>query len=240
MVCSATNILVSDGYVARQAAPSDLNSFKLTEAGEQRLLQEQLEVPQEEMLVIDYDGTRRVPVRLSGTSVLRASELKAIGAVEIRPYPAEPPDVSELQSPEVTRVIRRQGGEDFRRTVLERQRVVRRSSESREAVALVFAADKGDEVQIAFAIDGKLSDAYERAFAERGRTSQNGLHQSLGRRRREKEARTLCWARHPCRLPGSLGNDSGADCRGRSGGGSAIDLSKPRSEVAETTLRSAL
>ena len=69
---------------------------------------------------------------------------------------------------QVTRVIRRQGGEDFRRTVLALKRVVRRSNVFREAVALVFAADKGDEVQIAFAIDGKLSDAYERAFAERG------------------------------------------------------------------------
>ncbi len=121
-----------------------------------------------------------MPVRLSGTSVLRASELKAIGAVEIRPYPAEPPDVSELQSPEVTRVIRRQGGEDFRRTVLALKRVVRRSNVFREAVALVFAADKGDEVQIAFAIDGKLSDAYERAFAERGGPRKMGFIKALG------------------------------------------------------------
>ena len=69
VVCSATNILVSEGYVARQAAPADLQSFRLTEAGEVRLLQERLEVPQEEMLVIDYDGIRRTPVRLAGTSV---------------------------------------------------------------------------------------------------------------------------------------------------------------------------
>ena len=72
---------------------------------------------------------------------MRASELKANGAVEIRPYPAEPPGVSELQIPEVTRVIRRQSGEDFRRTVLALKRIVRRYNVFREAVALVFSAD---------------------------------------------------------------------------------------------------
>ena len=187
VICSAINILVSDGYVARQAAPTDLQSFRLTEAGEARLLQERLEVPQEEMLVIDYDGIRRAPVRLAGASVVRASELKTNGAVEIRPYPAEQPGVSELQIPDVTRVIRRQGGEDFRRTVLALKRIVRRNNVFREAVALVFAAEKGDEVQIAFGIDGKLSEVHERAFAEHGGPRKMGLAQSSGRKRREKE-----------------------------------------------------
>jgi hypothetical protein len=179
VVCSATNILVFEGYVARQAGPADLHSFRLTESGEVRLLQERLEVPQEEMLVVDYDGIRRVPVRLAGTSVVRASELKSSGAIEIRPYPAEPPGVAELQIPEVTRVIRRQGGEDFRRTVLALKRIVRRNNMFREAVALVFAAEKGDEVQIAFAIDGKLSVAHERSFAEHSGPRKMGFVKAL-------------------------------------------------------------
>lgn len=176
----AVNTLVSDGFVARQASPADLQSFGLTEAGEVRLLQERLEVPQEEMLVIDYDGIRRAPVRLAGTNVVRASELRKSGAVEIRPYPADPPEILELKIPDVTRVIRRQSGEDFRRTVLALKRIVRRSNVFREAVALVFAAEKGDEIQIAFAIDGKLSEVHERAFAENGGPRKMGFVKAVG------------------------------------------------------------
>ena len=179
VVIAAINILVSDGYVVRQAEHADLLSFRLTEAGEARLEQERLEVPQEEMLVIDYDGIRRTPIRLAGTSVLRASELKAAGAIEVRPYPAEPPGMAELQIPDVTRVIRRQGGEDFRRTVLALKRIVRRTNVFREAVALVFAADRGDEVQVAFAIDGKISEVHERTFAENGGPRKMGFVKAL-------------------------------------------------------------
>lgn len=188
----AIDTLVSDGYVARQAASSDLQSFRLTEAGEIRLLQERLEVVQEEMLVIDYDGIRRAPIRIAGTSVLRASELRTDGAIEIRPYPAEPPTIGELQIPDVTRVIRRQGSEDFRRTVLALKRIVRRNNVFREAVALVFAADQGNEVQVAFAIDGKLSEAHERAFAEHGGPRKMGFLKALSESDARKRLEKVC------------------------------------------------
>lgn len=175
VIKASIDLLVAEGYVARQALPSDLHSFKLTEAGEARLGMEREEIPQEEMLVIDYDAIRRTPIRLAGENVVRASELKSDGAVEIRPYPAEPPVVSQLSIPEVAKVIRRQGGEDFRRNVLALKRIVRRNNVFREAVALVFVAEKGSELQIAFAIDGKLSEPHERAFAENGGPKKMGL-----------------------------------------------------------------
>ncbi len=179
VVQAATNMLVADGLVARQAAPPDRESFRLTDTGQVRLEQEQVEELKEEMLVIDYDGIRRMPIRLAGANVLRASELRGHGAVEIRPYPADAPPIAELSIPDVTRVIRRQGGEDFRRTVLALKRIVRRNNVYRDAVALVFASDRGSEVQVAFAIDGKLSDAHERAFAEHGGPRKMGFVKTL-------------------------------------------------------------
>jgi DNA-binding MarR family transcriptional regulator len=191
-VQASTNMLVADSFVARQAAPPDRERFRLTDAGQARLEQEQVEELKEEMLVIDYDGIRRLPIRLAGANVLRASELRDQGAVEIRPYPADAPPIAELAIPDVTRVIRRQGGEDFRRTVLALKRIVRRNNVYREAVALVFAADRGSEVQVAFAIDGKLSDLHERAFAEHGGPRKMGFVKALAegdaRRRIEKFA----------------------------------------------------
>lgn len=180
IVRAAVDALVLDGFVARTSLVADLSTFALTPLGEERLESEAEEVVQEEMIVIDYDGVRRLPVRLAGENVMRAADLKVFGAVEIRPYPADPPAIAELAIPEVSRVIRRQGGEDFRRTLLALKRIVRRNNVFREAVALVYAADRGDEIQVAFAIDGKVSESHERAFAENGGPRKMGFVRMLG------------------------------------------------------------
>ncbi|RYG65912.1 hypothetical protein EON77_17995, partial [bacterium] len=187
VVRAAVDVLVDGGFVARTGLIGRRSSFALTGAGEDRLAREAQEIVQEEMLVIDYDAIRRMPIRLAGENVVKAAELKAFGAVEIRPYPADPPAVSELAIPDVRRAVRRQSGDSFRRTVLGLKRVVRRNNVFREAVALVFAADRGDEVQVAFAIDGKLSETHERAFAENGGPRKMGFVRSIaegGDRRR--------------------------------------------------------
>jgi hypothetical protein len=140
VIRGAMNGLISDGYVVRQPGGGDDDAFRLTEPGHVRLGFERDEVPQEEMLVIDYDGIRRAPLRLTGESVVRASELHTDGAVQIRPYPAEAPAIDELAIPDVRKVIRRQRGEDFRRTVLALKRIVRKNNVFREAVALCLLA----------------------------------------------------------------------------------------------------
>jgi hypothetical protein len=178
-VVGAMNVLISDGYVARQPSSDGPDIFHLTEAGELRLGSDRLEMPQEEMIVVDYDGIRRVPLRLTGESVVRPTQLQGTGAVQIRPYPAEPPGVDDLAIPDISKVIRRRRNEDFRRTVLSLKRVVRRNSLFREGVALVYAAEKSDEVQVAFVIDGKLADAYELAFAQHGGPRKMGFVRAI-------------------------------------------------------------
>jgi hypothetical protein len=180
VVMGAVNVLVSEGYVTRQPSDDASYSFGLTDAGLERLGKDREEVPQEEMIVIDYDAIRRVPVRLTGQSVVRAAELHGVGAVQIRPYPAEPPSVDELSVSDVSTVIRRQDGESFRRTLLAVKRIIRRNNLFREAVVLVFASDKSEEVQVAFAIDGRLWENYERAFVEHGGPRKMGFIRAVG------------------------------------------------------------
>lgn len=179
VVVGGMNVLISDGYVARQPNGDGADSFHLTEAGEIRLKSDRLEIPQEEMIVVDFDGIRRIPLRLTGENVVRPAQLQGTGAVQIRPYPAEPPGVDDLAIPDISKVVRRQRSEDFRRTVLSLKRVVRRNSLFREGVALVYAADKSDEVQVAFVIDDKLSDAYELAFAQHGGPRKMGFVRAI-------------------------------------------------------------
>ncbi len=180
IVAAATDVSMSDGYVSRNVAYSKSETFSLTDAGRARLAKARLEIPQEEMLVIDYDGIRRVPVRVAGASVLRLSEMRATGAIEIRPYPATLPTVKDLMIPEVTRVIRRQDSEEFRRSVLALKRIVRRGHVYKEAVGLVFVDNRTKEVQVSFAIEGKLSEAHERAFAENEGPRKMGFVRSVG------------------------------------------------------------
>ena len=73
VVAGAINALVSDGYVARSPNVGSEAAFRLTDAGDLRLAHEREEVPQEEMLVIDYDATNRryyQPINLNSASAL--------------------------------------------------------------------------------------------------------------------------------------------------------------------------
>ena len=121
-----------------------------------------------------------MPLRLTGESVVRAFELNSSGAIQIRPYPADTPAIEELGLLDVTKVIRRQAGDDFKRTVLALKRVARRNNVFREAVALVYAAEQSDEIQVAFAIDDKLSEPHERAFAQNAGPRKMGFVKSVG------------------------------------------------------------
>tara|TARA_B100001179_G_scaffold2673_1_gene1860 strand:+ start:3741 stop:5210 length:1470 start_codon:yes stop_codon:yes gene_type:complete len=191
MVSFAIDALVVDGLVSRTAIIDSRSVFGLTPSGEERLIEEEREVIQEEMIVVDYDAMRRKPVRLAGENVVRAAELRDFGAIEIRPYPIEPPPIGELAIPEVSRVIRRRDGQDYHRNILALKRVVRRNNVFREAVCLVYASDRGNEIQVSFAIDGRISESHERAFAENGGPKKMGFIKAVGRKNAQASLQRL-------------------------------------------------
>lgn len=179
VVEGAVSALIDAGYATFQAAADGERAIALTEAGEFRLKDLVEEKPQDDTLVIDYDAILRAPIRLPAETVMRASDLKGYGAIEIRPYPAEAPPVRELSIPDVAKVVRRPGGDNFRRTVLALKRIERRANFFREAVALVYASDKGDEVQIAFVLGENVSDAHERMYALNGGPKKMGFVKAI-------------------------------------------------------------
>lgn len=179
VVDASAGALIDAGYATFIAGAGADRSIALTEVGEVRLKDAVEELPQDETLVIDYDAILRAPMRLPAESVVRAADLRGYGAVEIRPYPVEPPLISELSIPDVVKVVRRHGGDDFRRNVLALKRISRRANFFREAVALVYAADKGDQIQIAFVIGDKASDAHERLYASNGGPRKMGFVKSI-------------------------------------------------------------
>lgn len=176
---ASASALIDAGYATFVASADTDRSIRLTEVGEARLKDSIEENPQDETIGIDYDAILRVPVRLPADAVVRPADLRGYGAVEIRPYPADVPTIDELSILEVAKVVRRQRGDEFRRTILDLKRIGRRSNFFLEAVTLVYAADKGEEVQVAFAVGGQISGAHERAYASNGGPKKMGFVKSV-------------------------------------------------------------
>lgn len=154
-----------------------LKRYEVTEFGLEKM-REGERTPRDEPLVFDYDGIRRHPVALGSESVRRPKELSEEGVIQIRPYPADTPDVSELPLMGVARVVRRRSGKEFERGILALRRIARRESLFRPAVGLLYQSRTTDEVQIGFVIGDQLAQDYEIEFAKHGGAKKPGLIRS--------------------------------------------------------------
>ncbi|QRM35135.1 hypothetical protein [Microvirga sp. VF16] len=183
VVLDALNLLAYDGCVAVVQPVGDENGdascdqYEVTDLGLERLLQGE-RTPQDEILVFDYDGTRRRPIKLGAESVRRPKELSERGAIQIRPYPADPPDASQLPLNEIGRAVRRLSGKEFSRGVLAVRRIVRRDNLFRPAIGLVFRNRATEEVQIGFVLGDQLAEDYEIEFSRHGGAKKPGLVRS--------------------------------------------------------------
>lgn len=159
-----------------EIAPSQ-KRYEVTDTGLEKM-REGERAPRDEPLVFDYDGIRRRPVALGTESVRRSRELAEDGSLQIRPYPADAPDVSELSSASVARVVRRRSGKEFERGILAFRRIARRQNLFRPAVGLLYQSRTTDEVQIAFVLGDQLAQDYEIEFAKHGGAKKPGLVRS--------------------------------------------------------------
>jgi hypothetical protein len=111
------------------------------------------------------------------TELLQPKEIRERGLLEIPSFPARKPMVSDLKLPEVEQLIRSSGAVgDQRRDLLAIRGIERATRLFREAVALVYAPDYGNEVQVSFATDTRLLEDHERAFAMAGGLKRMGIN----------------------------------------------------------------
>lgn len=157
---------VASAPIEEQFAPTEYGVEKMR-LGEQ--------VPRDEPLVFDFDGIRRRPIMLGSESIRRPRELSDLGAIQIRPYPVDAPDASDLQPASVARVVRRKTGKEFERTVLLVRRIARRETYFRMAVAVVYRSRTTDEIQIGFVLGDQIAEDYEIEFAKHGGPKKPGF-----------------------------------------------------------------
>jgi hypothetical protein len=151
----------------------------LTPYGQRLLEAESEHQPQEEMILFDFDGIRRIPIWLGNESVLTPMDIAASGGIQIRPYPARPPEIQELRLSDVGKVIRRQAAAESTRDILAINSFVRRRNVFREGVALIFQSRKTEQVQVGFVVGGQLSTDYEVQFAEHGGPHKMGIARQM-------------------------------------------------------------
>ncbi|MBM3238841.1 hypothetical protein FJZ31_21330 [Candidatus Poribacteria bacterium] len=145
---------------------SQMQVLQLTPKGIRTLEALELVVPEEKTFSIEFDGLLRKPSSYGRTKLCRPREIREQGIMEIAPSAAKLPEVNDLKIQDVDKIIRQTTERiELKRDLIKLKRIERRERLFLPALALGYKSiDDGDDVQIAFAIDGKLSNEHEEAF----------------------------------------------------------------------------
>jgi hypothetical protein len=142
-------------------------NLRLTRKSERTLAGERLVRPREQSLVFRYDGLTRRPIRMDDLRLWEPRDLKERGIREIRAFPPRRPKPEEIRGDELQAVLRSPAQiAESATQILQVKTISRAYANFIPALALIFRRASGSEVQVAFAIDGRLSQDHERAFAE--------------------------------------------------------------------------
>ncbi len=155
--------------------------YVLLERGVDVLAKARESSPQDETLVFLWDRLLSKPVRLAPDQVLSPALIDSRRVVEIRPYPAEGPEVGELPMPDVLQVLAAQAGgrQALGRDLLRFKRIVRRVRLFRPGVALVLKQTRSRNVLIEFIVDDARNPELTRVFAERGGPKKMGFLKAI-------------------------------------------------------------
>lgn len=165
---TVVDLLGSDDLFLSRTGEAETTTLALTPKGRRTLETAVAIVPQETLIEIHYDALLQSP-EPPLDQYLMPIELKDLGIREIPPARTRPPDLGRLQPQfhQIDAVIRALGARRAaKRDLLALRAVESRKRIFRTAIALVYRAEDNSNVQVAFAIDGKLSERHQEAFAQ--------------------------------------------------------------------------
>jgi hypothetical protein len=171
-----TGLIMSDD-VSLSGTPGNIQqALRLTQKGKHTLEEAEVTIPEERTFQIHFDGLLRHPSLLN--EVLYAPrEVRDNGWLEIPAIPSTPPQLQDLKIQDVEQIIRqigRRAGEN-KRDILSIKSIEGRKRLFRQGVILKYKIKDDANTQIAFAIDGRLVEEYEKAFALGGGPKRTGL-----------------------------------------------------------------
>lgn len=151
---------------------SQLQEWALTQRGQRTLRDMKKIVAEERSVTVNFDGLLR-HVKWYGrfeARLLRSRDLRDRDFLEIPPSKAKPPEIGDLKLKDVDAVVRKVESTIKQRREQERDLLALRVIDRRDsffvpAQALVYKSKAGDEIQVAFVVDGRPDADYEAAFA---------------------------------------------------------------------------
>lgn len=166
---AAASLMHSDDLVLAGGGEDDRrHRLTLTAKGKETVRAACLVQAEETEIKVFIDGlTRRiVSVTGRGLHAYPASAAVDRGLVEIPASPRRKPKFEEIPADEVKTMISNETfGRRGRREVVGVLGVGKAKRYARDALALAFRAQNGGEMQISFAVDGRLSEIHDEAFA---------------------------------------------------------------------------
>ncbi|MCY7275658.1 MAG: phospholipase D-like domain-containing protein [Phormidesmis sp. CAN_BIN44] len=185
-----------------------LQEWALTQRGQRTLREAKQIVPEERPFAINFDGLLR-HVKWYGrfdSRLLRPRDLRDRGFLEIPPSKSKPPELGDLKLKDVDTVVRKAESTIKQKREQERDFLALKAVDRREsffvpAQALVYKSKSGDEVQVAFVVDGRLDADYEAAFARANSVKKLRILESLSESEPKKLAVDLLGWNYVSRVP---------------------------------------
>lgn len=178
---TAAAALVGEDFLT--SVPADETTLALTPRGTQALADMGQLLPQEIMVTLHFDGLTRKFCWLADVPTYQPKDLRELNLREIPPFPQDPPSVEELSIQELDATLKKVGpSTEWRRDILQILSIERRERWYQRGLALVFEGREGFEIQVAFAVDERLSEEHGQAFAEAGGARKLGITQALRQR----------------------------------------------------------
>lgn len=168
------NLIQLDNIAFIAPQESKIQELNLTKKGETTLEDARIIVPEDRSYPINFDrmlGKPRWYGKLEESrGLLRPRDLKDFNIVEIPAYPTKIVELGDINLKDVERIIHQIAKDKKKKKEEQRDFIGLKAIEKREnlfeeAFALVYKQKDGYELQIAFAIDGRLSEEHESAFA---------------------------------------------------------------------------
>jgi hypothetical protein len=167
VVAALAELLSADLIVGLAPDPKREAAYTLTDRGRQVVIDCKIAFPETRQYPVFYDGLLRKIVPPGPVGGLRGRDLEAAGLLEIPPFPADGPEVGELNVQQLDELQRKLIGQrEVEREFLEIQGIEgKRERQFKPAIALIYENVDSGERQVAFVVDTRLSTAHEQAFA---------------------------------------------------------------------------
>lgn len=161
--------------------PKSSDRYGLTARGVTRLAELATTHVHKEDIRLYVDGLTRQIVPLDQADLYSSRQLETQGIAALTPSPRHAPKASEISISDINRLFSLYTDKDRSgQLVLKIEGYVKRSQLLfRRAIAAAFKSDSGREMNIAFAVDSRLSEEHEVAFARSGADHRSTVFKDL-------------------------------------------------------------